>query len=433
MNNIVGYRKWIYIILISLCVFHGLIIHLWNYAYLDLYIVDYALSYLIITFFILHYIFKSGILSLEFLFNIFGLLYSNYHIAQFVYINQHIPERIGFAMFLSHLSIIVFNFSFLLFSCKKQSKKATVKKNVNIDSQNKLLTLLLLLCIATEFYVIFEQIGVVEYFIAERAEKALMMDGYSRLTYYKFAIPIISIISLFNYFSEKRKYSLLLFFISFAIAMFNSILSASRAEMISLFLPILFLLRYFKMINDKLVTIFGLFAIILFGAWKALFSGEFEVSFDSEFNTWYNICDNVLRTNDYTLLYGKSYLVTLYNCIIPFTDSHTLSTWYLEKYEWDVLVRGGGRGFSAVLEAYMNFGFFGIFIVYGFYGWLISRLNTKSSFNIIVYIIVMTSLFQFFRSESYSLWKNMMWFKIYPLVFIFFFSSKPNKSNKALI
>ena len=36
----------------------------------------------------------------------------------------------------------------------------------------------------------------------------------------------------------------------------------------------------------------------------------------------------------------------------------------------------------------------------------------------------MISMHQFFRSESYSVWKNMMWFKIYPIAFIFFLSRK---------
>ena len=407
---------------LSLCII--LIAHFWDYQYFDVYTIEYAISYYVITFFIIKYFFKSGLLSIEALFNIFGLLYSNYHIAQFVTLNEQIPKTIGLAMLLSHLSIFVFNISFTLFSSSKKFCAHSNNKRYDLHTQNVLLTLLLALCIATEFYVVFKQIGIVAYFSAERGGKALMMADYSRLSFYKFAIPLVSCASLYNFFSTKNKYSLSLFFISITVALFNSIISASRAEMLSLFLPVLFLLKYFGKIHEKTVIVIGFIAIVLFGAWKSLFWGEFELSFDSEFNTWYDICNNVLRMPDRKLLYGESYLTTMINLIIPFTDSHTLSTWYMENFELDVLARGGGRGFSAVLEAYMNFDLIGIFLIYGFYGWLISRLNTKTTFSTLVYMIVMISIFQFFRSESYSLWKNMMWFKIYPLALIYYISSR---------
>lgn len=417
-------EKTIKVILPFILLYFGLALHLWDYLYFDIYTFDYALSYFIIIFFILYHLYRSSILSLEVLFNIFGLLYSNYYIAQLVTSDEQIPKTIGFAMFLSHLSILTFNISLIAFRPKKKSPSHILCEQYDLRLQNILLTFLLILCLSTEFYVIFKQIGIIAYFAAERGGKALMMADYSRLSFYKFAIPLVSIVSLYTFFLKRDKYNLILFIISFSIALLNAILSASRAEMLSLFLPLIFLLKHFGKIKERTVIIFGCFAVILFGVWKSLFWGEFELSFDSEFNTWYDICDNVLKRPFDESLYGKSYLTTIYNLIVPFTDSHTLSTWYLENYEWEVLARGGGRGFSAVLESYMNFNIFGIFLVYGFYGWLISRLNTNTTFNTLVYLIVMISLFQFFRSESYSLWKNMMWFKIYPLALIHIISSK---------
>ena len=422
-------KKQVIVLIAYIILLFFIVIHLWDYYYFDIYTADYVLSYFVMVFFILHYFFKNGVLSLESLFNIFGLLYSNYHISQLVSLNQQIPPTIGFAMILSHLSIVVFNFSFLIFRSKKKQTIYEHSPQYDLHTQNVLLTILLLICLATEFYVIFQKIGIVAYFAAERGGKSLLMAEYSRLTFYKFAIPLVSVASLYNFFSERNRYSLFLFVIAFTVSLFNSILSASRAEMLSLFLPVLFLLKYFNKIKERTVIVIGGLAVVLFGAWKSLFWGEFDVSFDSEFNTWYEICDRVLKIPNRELLYGQSYLTTLYNLIIPFTDSNTLSTWYLENYEWEVMVRGGGRGFSAVLEAYMNFDIFGIFLVYGFYGWLISKLNTRTTFDTLVYLIVMISLFQFFRSESYSLWKNMMWFKIYPLAVIYFVSRRFRMTN----
>ena len=411
-------------LLTRLILFFVLMFHLWDYQYFDIYTIDYAISYFVITYFIFRYIHTSGILSLEVFFNVFGLLYSNFYISQLISLNQQISSNIGFAMFLSHLAILFFNVSFIIFGFKRNTSAKVVGNKYDLHTQNVLLTFFLILCVVTEIYVIFKQIGIVTYFEAERGGKALMMSNYSSLTFYKFGIPLVSVVSLYNYLYFKNRYDLILFLISFFFALFNSVLSASRAELISLFLPILFLFNYFGKIKERTVVIIGIMAVVLFGVWKSLFWGEFKLSYDSEFNTWYEICDNVLKNPDRKLLYGESYLTTLYNIVIPFTDSQTLSTWYLENYEWEVLARGGGRGFSAVLEAYMNFDILGIFFLYCFYGWLIGRLNTNTTFNTFIYLIVMTSLFQFFRSESYSLWKNMMWFKIYPLTIIFFISKR---------
>ena len=118
--------------------------------------------------------------------------------------------------------------------------------------------------------------------------------------------------------------------------------------------------------------------------------------------------------------------------IVPVTNSKTLSTWYMENFEADVLARGGGRGFSAVLEAYINFNVIGNVIIYFLYGeilrafepqkeeWSMNRINYK----LVLAFIILSSMYLFFRAESYSLWKNMAWFKIYPTALIFLFSKK---------
>jgi len=169
-------------------------------------------------------------------------------------------------------------------------------------------------------------------------------------------------------------------------------------------------------------------SFILFGAWKSLFSsGKTFLYFDSEFNTWYEIFDNVIEA-EVPRLNGKSYADTLLNLIVPFTNAEPLSVWYVKTFEYATWLRGGGRGFSGVLEAYMNFSIWGVVVVYGFYGWLLkqTQLNLEKDDDraIIIYMILLISMFQFFRSESYSLWKNMAWFRLYPVVIIMWVSRR---------
>ena len=111
--------------------------------------------------------------------------------------------------------------------------------------------------------------------------------------------------------------------------------------------------------------------------------------------------------------------------LIPITKSEPLSKWYVRNYEFDVYIKGGGRGFSGVLEAYLNFGLIGNIIVFFLYGVLFKKIsNYNNEISMIIFLIVIGSVYQLFRSESYSLWKTMYWFKIIPILIIFKISKR---------
>ncbi|MBP5470655.1 MAG: oligosaccharide repeat unit polymerase, partial [Candidatus Riflebacteria bacterium] len=234
----------------------------------------------------------------------------------------------------------------------------------------------LFFCFVVEYYVVFYKIGVVNYAIASRASKSLLIGPYSRLSFYKMIIPLISIISLLLFFKEKNKHCIKIFIISFILALFDSLISMSRSELISLILPIFYLIEKDKVISKKVLIILVIGVFLLFGVWKSFKSNQMEIYYDSEFNTWYKISNNVLNYNS-EKLFGKSYLDTVINMIISFTNSEPLSRWYLRKFEYSTLEKGGGRGFSGVLEAFINYGFIGNIIVFGFYGFLMKQVHLK--------------------------------------------------------
>ena len=433
-NNIIKKEMQIYKLLIyflyNVIITFFLVITYFNCFYRDLELIPYYFSFYLFGNFTIYNIFKNKkIITLQNGFNVFGFLYSNFYITQMIYSNSKIDTNYYWAMFLSYISIFAFNV-FYLFT-KKNIKfyfvnKYSTMSNNNINSFIFILFILLFFCISIEYYVLFKKIGIVNYLVASRASKSLLLAPYSRLSFYKMIIPLISIVSLLIYIKFKIRKSKTIFIIAFFLTLFDSIISASRSELISVLLPIFYMLEKYNIITKKVLLIIAISTFLLFGIWKSLLrSSHVELYYDSEFNTWYKICNKVLNSN-IPLQFGKSYLDTLINTVVPFTNSEPLSRWYLKRFEYSTLEKGGGRGFSGVLEAFMNWGYLGNILVFGFYGFLLKQIQMKTyknnDFFEIIYMIFLVSLFQFYRSESYSLWKNMVWFRIYPVIFIFYFS-----------
>lgn len=403
-----------------------LVFAFFNCLYKDFELITYYISFYLFGNYVLFTIFKHNqIVTLQNSFNVFGFLYSNFLITQMIFNHEKINSNYYLAMNLSYLSIIVFNIFFVLTNKNIQCKAINnyfyfSKKNLN----NLIIIIIsaLVICLMIEYYVVFYKIGIINYALASRASKSLLMRPYVWLTFYKTLTPLISVISLLLYVKYKKKAFKTIFFAAFFITLFNSLISMSRSELISLLLPIFYLLEKNKAISKKILVILIVSVFFLFGIWKSLKSSQIEIHYDGELNTWYKIFDNVSSLSNQKL-WGKSYLDTAINLVIPFTGIEPLSKWYIRKFEYEVYLRGGGRGFSSVLEAFMNYGVLGIVFVYGFYGFLFKQIELKvkkeNDLFEIIYMIFMVSLFQFFRSESYSLWKNMVWFRVYPVIFLF--------------
>lgn len=398
-----------------------------SYSFFNIYILLFALFVILIGNWMIYSIYKEGrIISLFVAFNGFGLLYTGFSIIQNIVTDQRIDEYRFYAMLLSFFSIIVFDVAFCLtrrravFGAKQYDFRKT-------NFINYLLIIILIISVCLEIYFLVFRISFSAYLVASRAQKSLMTTGNSVLSLYTFTIPLVGIISLQQCFKYKDRMCAFIAAISLAIVIFNSIISMSRAELISIMLPILFLFEYYNRISKRNIILLLVGSFLLFGVWKSLFSsGRNFLYYDSEFGTWYEICENVLR-RELKPLYGKSYLDTLLNLVVPFTNSEPLSVWYVKTFEYNTWIRGGGRGFSAVLEAYMNFRIFGNVIIYTLYGWLLKQAQLNIERNddrsTIMYMILLISMFQFFRSESYSLWKNMAWFRIYPVLITMWMST----------
>lgn len=403
---------------------YNLIVLLGNTYITSIHLLSFVGSFYFIGYMMINDFFKEGMFSIRLLFNAFGILYTNYYIIECLSYNISPRENEFYAMELSYLAIITFNIFYGV--SKKESSNITKTKSsiYNINLITIGLIFLFLVSVLAEYYVVVYKVGLILYIGASRAEQSLLRSDYSIFLFYQHTIPLVSSVSFFLYLKYKRKTNLILFILSFLISTLSAVITASRSDMLAIVLPLLFLCNYFRIITNKITIVLAVGGFALFGIWKSLYTDSIEVQYDSEFVSWYKICNNILNDANGFFLYGKSYFNTIINLIIPVTGIESLSTWYVRKYEFDVFSSGGGRGFSSVLEAYMNFHIFGIVLIYGFYGWVSKKLNTKTDLNIIIYMIVLVSLNMLFRSEAYAFWKNMAWFRIYPVIFLFYISRK---------
>lgn len=415
----------VYYILISLYLFFLL----GNYVYFDFSLVFFLLSFYYFGYILIKEYYNSGIFSIKFIFNVFGFLYTNYHIIELINRDTTINEHLIFMMHLSYIAIFCFNLSYYL---TKRPSTQSNNRSINVHNFNWGLLFILIISIAAFYYVVFIRIGFMNYIVVSRAEMSLIRSDYSYLTFYANTLPLVSAVSLFLFYKFK-KVNLVIFMVAFAFALFNSIITMSRAGMLAAALPVLYLLNFYKKISQRTTIIVGVLGFMLFGIWKSLFSDAVEVQY-GEFTSWYALSQNVLSHPDkYSLLLGKSYLDTLINLIIPVTGIEPLSIWYLRVFEPDVLFAGGGRGFSSVLEAFINLHIPGVVIVYAFYGFIAKRFSPNSDLKILINMIVLVSINMLFRSESYAFWKAMLWLKIYPIVILYYLSSKRIAIKKASI
>lgn len=396
-----------------------------------IFLVGFVLSFYWMGYFIIKDLTSSNVISLRLLFNVFGFLYSNNYIINLVSNGLPVDDYTGAAMYISHLAVFSFN---LFYSSTKTNnhKLNSYKRELDVDKFSLGLLLLFIICFAAEYYLVVKVIGLQEYILASRADRTLMRAGYSLLTFYKHTIPMVSAVSLYIFMEYKKKLSFLVFVLSLLLAIAHSLISVSRTEFLATILPVVFLLNRYKVLSNKMLLLIGAGGFVLMGIWKSLLqseSGTLVMQQDSEFNTWYGICHNIMKKDGgVELIWGRSYLVTLLNLIFPVTGIETLSTWYLRIYEPDVLAMGGGRGFPATFEAYMNLGIIGVVGVYGFYGYLAKKININTELGLFVFLIIIVSIHQLYRSEAYSFWKNMMWFRMYPMLILYFLSSKRRKT-----
>lgn len=365
-------------------------------------------------------------------YNLFLLYWFMYTVGIYLYgvpINSGIIFSTQLILLAGTFFIIGYNIIPLGMGKFKQKK---IFLSQNIPNLSFMLIVLLSLALSLFIYVIYK-IGLQEYFFTSRANRSLIVRSYSSFMIFIDLFNFISVLALFLFLNTKKTIYKKIFIIVFFIAIIHAILTISRNNILLILVPTIFLLHYYNYLKAKIIIFIisiGLFIAII---WKVLLfnlimTDTFNISqimenikFPREFVVWQEISQNILK--DDILLYGESYLNGIGSLFYPFHFADNLSLWYVKNYEPATYAIGGGRGFSNILEAYINFGIPGVILFFFLLGigiYIFQKNSMKSIYLFLPYAFSLAFIHRIFRSDFMSLVKTWWW--MYFLSFLLLFS-----------
>mgnify|MGYP004511848897 CR=1 FL=1 len=379
---------------------------------------------------------SKSIINAVIVFNITGFLYSNYGYFFGVNLSSYYYSK---CLLLSSIAIQSYNIAYITWKIRKSTSKNT---SYNFGKIWVISMLMMLLGVAIELYFFFFYIGFSNFISMTRSARSLMMiDAFYLANFYKPIITTSSLILLVCYLEKGGSFGKKIVVISsICLCIFNAIIEVSRANFIMIILPLVYILYKYKKITQKQVGFAFISIFISMALWKYILTNGFvfnsnAIQLNSELVSWIKIGNNIImdiENDQIDYLLGKSYLDTILNILYPFSGIESLSTWYVRTYEYSVFLRGGGRGFSSVIEAYYNFEVFGCVIVYFFYGILYKKIFSEESsvLYILIQAVLLSLIYKLFRSEAYSLWKNIWWLQLLPIILIFSVSKEKGNEIK---
>lgn len=279
-------------------------------------------------------------------------------------------------------------------------------------------------------------------YIAINLYKKTKVDKVKILLYIIYSIPYFSI----SLFLGKRGV-LLSFLMIFIIGIsFFEPIKKVKGKLVIL-LIVLYILMGFVYANrgiaSLLVTDTEYFIDIAFNKErivKALNPGaqEFGAPFGN-FNKFYT------QTNgEFQLLLGKSYITGLALLIPSFAypgeKPQQIGYVFRDIYFPTEAARGSiaGTAFSSILEAYWNFGFFGIILIYFLLAYFLQYLDKKykykSRLTSVVYLMIVPQVISFHRTSMGNIYASMIINMILISFFVFFLSEFLfKKTNKGAV
>ncbi len=327
-----------------------------------------------------------------------------------------------------------------------------VYEEYNQQRIKAMLLCMLILYFLVEVY-IFRSIGWNSYLVYGRAAtKQMIGRQFGRLQLAESLPNIVAALSFELYFHEKEQHHQAdgmyrnLGLISTAAALLMAVLRIDRSDFLTVLLPLIFVFYFHGKIEFRHLVLLGLGLLLLFSAWKSVIPSllrkdvvairSYSFSIPGETYAWFEVGKDVMnsiRNGNMEYRLGHSYLKALESIINPLFQSYeSLSTWYVRTFHEDVYLAGGGRGFSCIVEALMNFGFLGPMIVFLYIGTFISWLEAKmknSPFYSTFYALMMGGVYKLFRSEVYSVVKLSFWTYVVPLFLIWFVGRKKKRGS----
>ncbi|PQJ83323.1 O-antigen polymerase [Aliivibrio sifiae] len=369
-------------------------------------------------------------LSLNSMLLLYGALYSLGSLYDYDAINKNISYLLMISVIITYISA-KFTESILLTTTNRE---VNYRLDLYFTSKFKnSIIILTILCVIMFFYLFFVKINIVEFIYSTRGGRSLLLSGYGPLMFFKDTLSAIYIISLVLYLYRMNDffYKRLLIFCGLFTLVY-SIITISRAHFVLVALSTLYMLSYTKRLSIFYVNLILVVGVFLAISWKWMLSSlifkgsidfsSFELEIPSELVHWNNITNNMLQED---IIMGRSFLDAICSLLYPFYDTTPLSVWYVNKYEPLVASIGGGRGFSLLAEAILNFGLLGIplvFLILGIFIGIINTFSKKYIYFLFISATLIPIMHKIFRSELLSLTKVWWWYSIVPITLIILIS-----------
>ena len=273
--------------------------------------------------------------------------------------------------------------------------------------------------------------------------------------------PSLLLLILGNKDNKKR----MNFWMGFAVVFCLLMIASGQRGSNTLFILALIMVYHYaiKPLNKKSVIKFGVLAVIGVSVLSVISDirniglsniglSELRILFVEE-----NPFISLLGEMGFTLIACTTVMVYSPS-VVPFNDGATYVNslfGLLPNLFWDVnpaavggvdqvfksfLLHYGGMGSSFIIEAYYNFGHYGLLIM-PIFGYLIGRLHfsivkaslTNNYLKLFMGIYLTTIVLWFVRSETITFWRNFGYYTVIPLIMVAFYTALARKMNPSRI
>lgn len=359
------------------------------------------------------------------------------------------------------------------FFTKEKNKNKIIKKTLENRHKNFFLMSSFFIAFSTSFgeFINFIRVGGISTLLKGKAVyQALSGDLIFTIPTSPLAIVALALagVSFVMYKQENKKISkksILIFIILLMPYLFLKFILGQRGFLLSYLVMFFIIFSYMypiKKITKKivLVLVLGYFSMAILLVTRPVikylftdFSYFTEQVFDkkkiivalnpgtNEFGCTFGNFNMLYTSNDYDFLYGKSYLNALTfsipSYLYPGKKPQSITYQFRDTYfpKEQERSRIAGTAFSSILEAYWNFGFVGIFIVYFLFGILLIAIEKllvrKNEFYLLFYFALAPTFITFHRSDMGDV-INAIFLKSLVIVFVYLLYQIFKNENNAI-
>lgn len=274
------------------------------------------------------------------------------------------------------------------------------------------------------------------YFTVSRSARSLIHQAVPELSVSPQFFRIATLLGTIGWLRARNPWLLAVAAYATLCNLAISVLTLSRAILVETAVPLVVATCWVRRrVAKPLIAIGGSAFLLIMLLWKPVLGGavmqylgverSIHLALDTgelltPTRTLVDIVTDVPR--EYPFLWGRSYLNAIVGLLpsrlLPW-EVENLSRWYVRTYYPDTWQSGGGRGFSQIAEAYMNFGLLGPAVVFFIAGWHLRRVSLSATsgddIGIAMGGIASSLAYRLFRSDSLSVLNSYFLFGYIPI------------------